>query len=103
MWCCALQSPIYPKNGENWLELDQKYSFLKLLENLVISLFLNLVYKEILYYLLYYCTNSILKENPIPEISAIMLSVVYISRKNQRKSLRTLKLAGSGEKISGIN
>ena len=52
----------------------QYYDFLNLLENLVISFFLNLVYKESLYYLLYSCTNPILGKNLIPEIWTKMLS-----------------------------
>ena len=50
----------------------QKSVFLNLLENLVITFFLNSVYKESLYYMLYSCTNAILEKNLIPEIWAKM-------------------------------
>ena len=53
-----------PKNGAN----GPKTGFLGSIGNLVITFFLNLVYKESSYYLLYSCTNPILGKNLVPEI-----------------------------------
>ena len=49
-------------------KMDQKQDFLILLENLVTSSFLILVYNEGLCYLLYSCTNPIFRGNVLPEI-----------------------------------
>ena len=73
MWCCAWQLEFL-KEKKIAPNMGQTYDFLNLLENLVISFFLNLVYKESLYCLLYSCTNPILGKNLIPEIWTKMLS-----------------------------
>ena len=48
--------------------MGQNYFFLNLLENLVISFFLNLIYNESLYYLVYSCMNLTFGKNLVPEI-----------------------------------
>ena len=53
--------------------MDQKIGFYEFSGKLSNQLFLNLVYKESLYYLLYSCTNPIFVENLVPEIYAKML------------------------------
>ena len=60
-------------------KMDQKQGFLDLLENLVISFFLILIYKESLYYLLYCSTNPIFWGNLVPEIWAKILLVNQIA------------------------
>ena len=60
-------------------KIGQKYSFLNLLENLLINFFLNLVYKESLYYLLYSRTNPTLGKNLVPKISTKMLLANHIT------------------------
>ena len=60
--------------------MGQKQGFLNLLRNLVFFfLFLNLVDKESLFYLLYSSTNPILRKNLVPKIRAKMLSVNQIA------------------------
>ena len=59
--------------------MSQKQGFLNSLKNLVIIFFLNLVYNESLYYLLYSCTNSIFGKYLVPEIWVEMLSANHIA------------------------
>ena len=59
--------------------MSQKQGFLNLLKNLVIIFFLNLVYNERLYYLLYSCTNSIFGKYLVPEIWVEMLLINHIA------------------------
>ena len=74
MCCCAWQSQIFlkkyfcPKNGEN----GQKIKFLKFIGKYSLF-FLDLVYNESLYYLLYSCTNPIFGKSLVPKICAKML------------------------------
>ena len=58
---------------------EPKQGFLNLLKNLVIIFFLNLVYNESLYYLLYSCTNSIFGKYLVPEICVEMLLASHIA------------------------
>ena len=53
-----------PKNEEN----GQKIGFFEFIGKLSSQFFLNLVYNEGLYYLLYSCTNPIFRKNLVPEI-----------------------------------
>ena len=56
--------------------MDPKWAknrVLNLLENVVINFFLNLVYKEVLQYLLYSSTNPIFGKSLVPEIWAKIL------------------------------
>ena len=53
--------------------MDQKMGFFEFIGKLSYQFFLNLVYKESLYYLLYSCTNPIFGESLVPEIYAKML------------------------------
>ena len=56
---------------QKW-ETGLKICFLDLLKNSVIIFYLNLVYNESLYYLLYSCTNPIFGKSLVPEIWAKM-------------------------------
>ena len=58
-----------PNNGEN----GPKIGFFEFIGKLSHEFFLNLVYKEILQYLQYSCTNPILGKILVPEILAKML------------------------------
>ena len=56
MWCCAWQSLILPPKCRKWA----KNKVFEIIAKFSHWYFLNLVYKESLYYLLSSCTNSIL-------------------------------------------
>ena len=62
-----------PKNGENRPKIGLKIGFFGFIGKFSHQFFLNLVYKESSYYLLYSCTNPILGKNLILEIWAKML------------------------------
>ena len=64
-----------PKSGKN----GPKIGFLGFIGKFSHCIFLNLVYKEISYYLLYSCTNPMLGKNLVPEIWAKMLSADQIA------------------------
>ena len=64
-----------PKSGEN----GPKIGFIGFIGKFSHCIFLNLVYKEISYYLLYSCTNPMLGKNLVPEIWAKMLSANQIA------------------------
>ena len=64
-----------PKSGEN----GPKIGFIGFIGKFSHCIFLNLVYKEISYYLLYSCTNLMLGKNLVPEIWAKMLSANQIA------------------------
>ena len=57
-----------PKNGENRPKIGLKIGFFGFIGKFSHQFFLNLVYKESSYYLLYSCTNPILGKNLIPEM-----------------------------------
>ena len=63
-----------PKKWGKWAKNGPKTGFLEFIGKLSHLFFLNLVYKEILQYLLYSCTNPIHGEILVPEIWAKMLS-----------------------------
>ena len=63
------------KSGKNW----PKIGFIGFIGKFSHCIFLNLVYKEISYYLLYSCTNPMLGKNLVPEIWAKMLSANQIA------------------------
>ena len=83
--CCAWQRQIFfkkiccPKNGENRPKIGLKIGFFGFIGKFSHQFFLNLVYKESSYYLLYSCTNPILGKNLVPEIWAKMLSANQIA------------------------
>ena len=94
-----------------------KYGFLSLSENLDIVFFLNLVYKESLYYFLY-STNPVFGKYPVCRIRLQNFWIAYISRINRWKawcfacwikkwcghpSSKTQKLAVSEKWINGTN
>ena len=56
------------------------FEFIEKCKNVVILFFLNLFYKESLYYLLCSCTNPIFGENVAPEIWAEMLFANQIAK-----------------------
>ena len=73
MCCCAWQSQIFekiflPKNGENCPTNEQKIEFFKFIGKFSHQSFLNLVYNESLYCLLYSCTSLRFGKNLVPEI-----------------------------------
>ena len=66
MWCCAWQSLIFWKKilhqkWGKWAKNGPKIEFFEFIEKLSHWFFLNLVFKESLYYLPYSCTNPILE------------------------------------------
>ena len=66
MWCCAWQSLIFWKKilhqkWGKWAKNGPKIGFFEFIEKLSHWFFLNLVFKESLYYLPYSCTNPILE------------------------------------------
>ena len=63
---------------------------MNLLENLVISFFLNLIYNESLYYLVYSCMNLIFGKNLVPEIRSKYYPPIRLQDSYRTKRLKSL-------------
>ena len=105
--CCAWQRQIFfkkiccPKNGENRPKIGLKLGFFGFIGKFSHQFFLNLVYKESSYYLLYSCTNPILGKNLILEIWAKMLLANQIAGFLNWLYLQNTKMKKPDEKAWG--